>query len=906
MSKRLRKPMTLVILCIIVLLFAGASFVKAEELEENKQLTKRLSGQDRYETAAVSALEAYDQVDRVILARGDQLFDALTGSVLAGALDAPILLTMPDKLHEKTSEAITVLGAEEVVILGGDGAVSPVVAEEVADLEIGVKRIAGSDRYETAAVVAGQVEEELGNSFGNQAFIVSGGDIPDAMAVGPYAAANGKPILLVQKDSIPEGTAAAIDELGIDKMTVIGGPAIVGENVKNVLNVERVYGADRYETSVEIAKTYFDAPDKVIIASGNNNNIVDALTGSYLGAKLNAPILYSYREHLPPVVKEHLKGIMTESTGAYVLGGTGALSKVLQADISNTLLLQGKSQVLGRVFVGEPITDAEVAIYDLKGDLVYQSEKAVTGEFGSFRIAVKDLPSDFRIVVEGGKYLGENFADKLMADYRDFDPSKDILYVNAATTMVSAYLDANPDTTLDEGTAAVKELLEIPEWLSIGGGLQLSGEYFSYGLFMNEADAHGGVNRYIEQLLAMKPDTHHFRPEEPLLKSPAGSIASNLGKGAVSYVGGELMGWGLSKIGVSFGEDDYTEEQLEKILEGMHEMQAQLSGIEGRLDRMDQKLDEIIDRLEEMRRQELRSRYKILRGQTSELESQINAINRDLIHFIVNPPENLEENRQALLGRIEDNIIGNDTVLHDNLINDTLELWGEITYENEYITPADYEAIEAHFDYYHQLQEIFLLLQVEYYHYMLGEGDESIEERIDEHFERIEKQSELLKKEIPKNIIFGTKNNLMFYVEPHTVDGVEYLMPPVYKGERDGHIDNIVENLNKSKHLGYDDWEFMTGPSCTFRIMTDNDADFEDYTYMDYFTDRGWPMPEYYPLRVGIANGLVGEPQSCIVSLRCSNLPALQPRREGLPDSTEAHFFIFRTMDSSEAQKYYY
>lgn len=904
MIGRLRKLINLAILGILILLFAGASLAKAEELVENKQLTHRLYGQDRYETAAVSALEAYEQVDRVILARGDKLFDALAGSVLAGVLDAPILLTMPDELHEKTSEVITDLGAQEIVILGGDAAVSPVVAEELANQKVEVTRIKGSNRYETAAAVAKQVEKKLGPSFGNQAFIVSGSDVPDAMVVGPYAAANGKPILLAQKDYIPEGTAAALDKLGIDKITVIGGPAAVGENIKNDLNAERIYGADRYETSIEVAKAYFNEPGKVIIASGNNNNIVDALAGSYLGAKLNAPILYSYKEHLPSVVNEHLKSIMTESTSAYILGGSEALSQVLQADISNTLLLQGKAQVLGRVL---PIIDAEVAIYDLEGNLVYQSEKAATGEFGSFRIDVKDLPSDFRIVVKGGKYRGENFADKLMADYRDFDPARDNVYVNAATTMLSAYLDANPGTTLDEGTAAVKKFLEIPEWLSIGGGLQRSGEYFSYELFMSEAEQNGGVNQYIDQLLAKMPDTRHFRPDEPPLKSVTGFIASNLAKGAVSYVGGELMGWGLSKVGVSFGEEDYTQEQLAKIMDGMHEMQGQLSEIEGRLDRMDQKLDAIIDRLEEMRRQELRSRYKILRGQTSKLESQINEINTDLINFIVNPPKNLEDNREALLERIQDNIIGNDTVLHSNLM-ETLGLWGKITYENKYITPKDYEAIEAHFEYYHQLQEIFLLLQVEYYHYMLGEGDESVERRIERHFERIKAQEKLLKKAIPENIIFGTKNDIMFYVKPDILfGGYKYLMPPSYVGGYHGHIDEIVQDLNESKHLGYDDWRYLENINDMEGLMPGiRDVCFEDYTLMEYFTDRGWPMPKGYQYRFGAAHGLDGRPQSCIVSERNPDTGAVTFKITGLPDYMRAYFFIFRIMDSSEAQKYYY
>ncbi|WP_249713502.1 cell wall-binding repeat-containing protein, partial [Bacillus cereus] len=59
------------------------------------------------------------------------------------------------------------------------------------------KRISGKNRYDLSKNIAA----EMGSY--DQAVVVTGVVYTDALAIAPYAAQNGYPILLTKKDSIP-------------------------------------------------------------------------------------------------------------------------------------------------------------------------------------------------------------------------------------------------------------------------------------------------------------------------------------------------------------------------------------------------------------------------------------------------------------------------------------------------------------------------------------------------------------------------------------------------------------------------------------------------------------------------------------------------------------------------------
>ena len=92
--------------------------------------------------------------------------------------------------------------------------------------------------------------------------------------------------------------------------------------------VERIYGANRFLTSVEISKKACESADTVVIASGMN--FADALAGVSYAKALNAPILLVAKDSISNDMLSEISRL--GATKAVILGGTGAVSdKVVNA-----------------------------------------------------------------------------------------------------------------------------------------------------------------------------------------------------------------------------------------------------------------------------------------------------------------------------------------------------------------------------------------------------------------------------------------------------------------------------------------------------------------------------------------------------------------------------------------------
>ena len=286
----------------------------------------RIYGKDRYETAIeISKTGWPDGADTVVLARDITFPDALAGATLAYQEGAPILLNPKDSLNGKVKERIRELGVKEVVILGGEGAISSKVAKELVSSGLHVRRIGGETRYETAANIA----KELGEY--NQAIIAYGGNFPDALSIAPYAAFNGIPILLTPKDELAIETKEALKS--VTDTIIVGGKSAISDHVQNQLaktNPVRISGKDRYETSVNIASNLEIPGDIITVATGEN--FADALTGSVLAAKYYEPIILVQKNKVPDPVRAY---ISDHRTWYYtVLGGEGAVSNKVVEELS--------------------------------------------------------------------------------------------------------------------------------------------------------------------------------------------------------------------------------------------------------------------------------------------------------------------------------------------------------------------------------------------------------------------------------------------------------------------------------------------------------------------------------------------------------------------------------------------
>ena len=282
-----------------------------------EEIPGRISGIDRYETAIAISQTGWESADTVVIATAGNFPDALAGGPLAYLEDAPILLTRSHKLHSETREEIERLGAGKAIILGGSGAVSDAVEAELDEMNLETERVGGKTRYETAALIAEKLDS-------TRAVVANGLNFPDVLSVSPYAAKNGIPILLTRSDALPKETSAALKRYA--SSLVIGGTGVVnGEVFARLPEPKRYGGKDRYETGSQVATQLPLGDSRAFIATGLN--FPDALTGSVLAAKNDAPILLVRPDNIPTATEQQLPSYR----GFSIFGGTGAVSEQVKA-----------------------------------------------------------------------------------------------------------------------------------------------------------------------------------------------------------------------------------------------------------------------------------------------------------------------------------------------------------------------------------------------------------------------------------------------------------------------------------------------------------------------------------------------------------------------------------------------
>jgi|GEM_PF-3122298 len=303
--------------------------------------TNRLGGTDRYATAAQIAAYNFGAADTVIVASGANFPDALAAAPLAGLFGAPILLTRPAALPPVVAQEIEALGATQAVIVGGQGAVSAGVEAALDAMGLDVVRVAGSDRYETSAmivhaVVAAHIDAGVPVP---SPFVCRGDAFPDALSASPFAFNQIRPILLTRPTSLPPASQAAWYEASenngeVDAYAVlVGGEGAIADSVaqdladasyQQSLYWGRIAGNDRYGTSVAMVQAWESAFDVLGLATGTT--YPDALTGGAAAGWLGGALLLTPGTALHTAVATELgyHGPYVIELDAY--GGTGAVS----------------------------------------------------------------------------------------------------------------------------------------------------------------------------------------------------------------------------------------------------------------------------------------------------------------------------------------------------------------------------------------------------------------------------------------------------------------------------------------------------------------------------------------------------------------------------------------------------
>ncbi len=248
----------------------------------------RVSGVDRFQNSVQLSREGWNQDNEdqlisewgqygshVFIANADKYADSLTGTPLAAANGAPILLTRGNTLNGAVATELARLyelfGANSdelgqsqfgVTVLGGTNSISNDVAtaittalsgvefEEEGNFSFEVGRIGGIDRYHQAFLVAEEIarinEEENEEGADTDAIYIASGDtFSDALAIAAQAGEYRNPVLLTRGNTLNEYARrfletnisdASVADVHEANVTIVGGPSTISQTVATQIN----------------------------------------------------------------------------------------------------------------------------------------------------------------------------------------------------------------------------------------------------------------------------------------------------------------------------------------------------------------------------------------------------------------------------------------------------------------------------------------------------------------------------------------------------------------------------------------------------------------------------------------------------------------------------------------------
>ena len=297
----------------------------------------RLAGADRYATAvAVSSAHYLPGVPVAYVATGANFPDALAGGAAAAHQGGPLLLVTQTSIPAATAAELSRLAPGRIRVLGGAGVVSDGVMLQLDAYTAGpVDRMAGPDRYATAAAIsAGTFAPGV-----PAAFIATGAAFPDGLSGSAAAAHFDGPVLLTQPGLLPGSTRTELNRLNPQRIFVLGGTGAISDAVLSALvpytfgTVTRLAGADRYATAAAISAATWAQSDVVYLATGAN--FPDGLAGGAAAGALDVPMLLVRGTDVPSVLGQEI--IRLHPTRIVILGGTGAVSAAVEAELTSLL-----------------------------------------------------------------------------------------------------------------------------------------------------------------------------------------------------------------------------------------------------------------------------------------------------------------------------------------------------------------------------------------------------------------------------------------------------------------------------------------------------------------------------------------------------------------------------------------
>ncbi|EQF27460.1 cell wall binding repeat 2 family protein, partial [Clostridioides difficile CD160] len=210
----------------------------------------------------------------------------------------------------------------------------------IASAQTVATNLTGQERYETAVKIS-----QDGWKNADEIVVVNDSSIADALSATPFAKAKNAPILLTGKDKLNDKTKAEIQRLKAKKIYLIGGTSVLSTNIEKQIkdlkiSFERISGAERYQTSLELAKRLDAISDvkKIAVVNGEKG-LADAVSVGAPAAQNNMPVILADSKNGTAAADKFIKdaGI----TQSYVVGGESSVSEAVKNKLPNSTRLGG-------------------------------------------------------------------------------------------------------------------------------------------------------------------------------------------------------------------------------------------------------------------------------------------------------------------------------------------------------------------------------------------------------------------------------------------------------------------------------------------------------------------------------------------------------------------------------------
>ena len=197
--------------------------------------TSRIAGADRYATSRAITAEAFaGGATTAFVATGANFPDALSAAPAASAFNAPTILVpgSAGSVDAATRSLLDTLGTSTVKIAGGTGAVSASFAAAVNQVPgvTSVQRLAGNDRYATAAAI-----NQNAFTAADTSYLAVGTGFADALVGAALAGRQGGPLFLTPTACLSPHADAGIERVQSSDVTLFGGVGVLSANVANLV-----------------------------------------------------------------------------------------------------------------------------------------------------------------------------------------------------------------------------------------------------------------------------------------------------------------------------------------------------------------------------------------------------------------------------------------------------------------------------------------------------------------------------------------------------------------------------------------------------------------------------------------------------------------------------------------------